>query len=170
MHMLWEILHSNSVVLISEIANNFHAQCSLAVNPDFMKRKIVFHNDIRMLVYEIVDIFSQFCVWHLLRGALRATKIKCLNVLIQNWKWCKYTFAIIQSFIIPLYLLVSGFLLSSVSCSCISHMFKQRQLYVCIVFIITWINVCDFLDMTRVYVKMKNTLHLGICICWYRGV
>jgi hypothetical protein len=62
MLMLWEILHSNSVVLISEIANNFHAQCSLAVNLDLMKRLIVFHNDTRMLVYEIVDICFQFCV------------------------------------------------------------------------------------------------------------
>jgi len=62
MHMLWEILHNDSVVIIGGIANNFHAQCSLAVYHDLMKRQIVFHNDTNMLVYKIVDICFQFCV------------------------------------------------------------------------------------------------------------
>ena len=56
MLMLWKILHTDSVVIISGIANNFHAQCSLAVYHDFMKRQIVFHNDTSMLVYKVVQI------------------------------------------------------------------------------------------------------------------
>jgi hypothetical protein len=79
--MLWEMLHTDSIVLISGIENNFHAQCSLAVYHDFMKRQIVFHNDTSMLVYKIFDICFQFCVWCPLRGVLGATKIKCLKYL-----------------------------------------------------------------------------------------
>jgi len=39
MHMFWEICHTDSVVIISGIANNSHAQCGLAVNQDFLKKK-----------------------------------------------------------------------------------------------------------------------------------
>jgi len=60
--MLWEILHTDYVVIIGGIENNFLVQCSLAVYYDFRKRQIVFHNDTSILVYKIADICFQFCV------------------------------------------------------------------------------------------------------------